>query len=128
MPESDFLLAAPLTSLAALRSWLEPGAHADPRVSVYLPRQRAIPELRENAILLDDVASAALVGRVPRLWVDATRTLPGSLDPVSGRCRPDGPDDLLDALSEAVLRRGGDVQPIEAERLPSPTGVVAELR
>jgi hypothetical protein len=82
----------------------------------------------KSADLLDDVASAALAGRVQRLWVDATRTLPGRLDPGTGRCRPDGPDDLLDALSEAVLRRGGDVQPIEAERLPSPTGVAAELR
>ncbi len=78
--------------------------------------------------LLDDVAAAALAGRIQRLWVDATRSLPGSLDPATGRVQTDGSDDLLDVLTEVVLRHGGDVQPIEAERLPSPTGVAAELR
>ena len=82
----------------------------------------------KTADLLDDVAAAALAGRVQRLWVDAARTLPGELDPVTGRCLPDGANDVLDAIVELVLRKGGEVRPVEAERLPSTTGAAAELR
>src|SRR5690606_14608787 len=35
--------------------------------------------------LLADVATAALASRVQRLWVDATRSLPGRLDPAVGQ-------------------------------------------
>lgn len=82
----------------------------------------------KTADLLDDVAAAALAGRVQRLWVDATRTLPGRLDSASGRCLPDGENDVLDAIVELVLRKGGEVRPVEPRRLPSTTGVAAELR
>jgi hypothetical protein len=79
------------------------------------------------ADLLDDVGAAALAGRVSRLWVDAARELPGSLDPVTGHVVA-GEGDALDALCEVVLARGGDVIPVEAAHLPSPTGAAAELR
>lgn len=79
--------------------------------------------------LLDDVAAAALTGRVSRLWVDSTRSLPGRLDPTSARIVPGvGDDEVLDALCEAVLARGGEAVPIDAAHLPSPTGAAAELR
>jgi hypothetical protein len=79
--------------------------------------------------LLDDVGAAALAGRVSRLWVDATRAVPGRLDPTTGHVVPGrGDDDALDALCEAVLVRGGEVVPVDAASLPSPTGAAAELR
>jgi len=79
--------------------------------------------------LLDDVGAAAIAGRVARLWVDASRSLPGRLDPATGRVELDAGDgDVLDALCEAVLARGGEVIPVAAEQLPSPTGAAAELR
>jgi len=81
------------------------------------------------ADLLDDVGAAALAGRVARLWVDASRALPGRLDPATGCIVAGvGDDDALDALCEAVLARGGEVIPVEAAQLPSPTGAAAELR
>jgi hypothetical protein len=81
------------------------------------------------ADLLDDVGAAAIAGRVQRLWVDAGRGLPGRLDPATGRVvAGTGDDDALDALCEAVLVRGGEVVPVDADQLPSPTGAAAELR
>ncbi len=82
----------------------------------------------KTADLLDDVTAAALAGRVARLWVDATRRLPGRLEATTGRCVPDGENDVLDAIVELVLRHGGEVHPIDAGRLPSTTGAAAELR
>ncbi len=82
----------------------------------------------KTADLLDDVAAAALAGRVARLWVDASRKLPGRLDVATGRCLPDGENDILDAIIELVLHHGGEVRPLDAELLPSTTGVAAELR
>jgi hypothetical protein len=79
--------------------------------------------------LLGDVGAAALTGRIARLWVDATRVVPGGLDPATGQLVPGhGDDDVLDALCEAVLVRGGEVVPVDAGLLPSPTGAAAELR
>jgi hypothetical protein len=79
--------------------------------------------------LLDDVAAAALAGRVLRLWVDAARALPGRIDPNTGQVvASEGADDVLDALCELVLARAGDVIPVEAGQLPSSTGAAAELR
>lgn len=79
--------------------------------------------------LLGDVGAAALTGRIARLWVDATRVVPGGLDPATGQLVPGhGDDDVLDALCEAVLARGGEVVPVDAGLLPSPTGAAAELR
>jgi len=79
--------------------------------------------------LLDDVAAAAVAGRVRRLWVDAARSLPGGVDIASARivapALPD--DDVLDALAEIVVGRGGEVLPVEAPALPSSTGAAAEL-
>jgi len=55
--------------------------------------------------------------------------VPGRLDPETGRILPGaGDDDTLDALCEAVLARGGEVIPVSADQLPSPTGAAAALR
>lgn len=82
----------------------------------------------KTADLLDDVATAALASRVQRLWVDAARVLPGPLDPATGQGREAGASDRLDALVEQVLLHGGEVRPVEADRMPSTTGAAAELR
>jgi len=79
------------------------------------------------ADLLDDVGAAALAGRVSRLWIDATRAVPGRLDPHTGQAVA-GDGDALDALCELVLARGGDVIPVDAAHLPSASGAAAELR
>ncbi len=78
--------------------------------------------------LVDDVAAAAVAGRVRRLWLDADRHIAGRIDRQSGRSlEAIGDDDVLDALAELVLARGGEVIPVAASALPSATGVAAEL-
>jgi hypothetical protein len=78
--------------------------------------------------LQDDVAAAAVAGRVRRLWLDAARHIGGRIDRKTGRSSEGtGDDDVLDALAEIVLARGGEVIPVPAAALPSATGVAAEL-
>lgn len=78
--------------------------------------------------LVDDVAAAAVAGRVRRLWLDAERAIAGRIDRQSGRSiEGAGDDDVLDSLAEIVLARGGEVIPVPASALPSATGVAAEL-
>jgi hypothetical protein len=77
---------------------------------------------------LDDVAAATVAGRVRRLWVDEARRVPGRVEPASGVvAEGSGDDDVLDGLTELVLSRGGEVLPIDGTRLPSGSGVAAEL-
>jgi hypothetical protein len=80
-----------------------------------------------------DIAQAAVASRVATLLVEAERELPGKLDETTGRIEPgdlEHPevDCLLDDLAELVLRRGGDVVIVPAERMPTPTGVAAIYR
>jgi hypothetical protein len=78
--------------------------------------------------LVDDVAAAAIAGRVRRLWLDAERRIAGRIDPQTGRTLEGaGDDDVLDALAELVLARGGEVIPVPAAALPSASGLAAEL-
>jgi hypothetical protein len=82
---------------------------------------------------LSEVAKAAVEGRVATLLVDADRHVPGSLDRDSGAVaiadRADTEvDDLLDDLAEVVLRAGGEVIVVPAERMPTATGLAATYR
>jgi len=108
---------------ALVEAWLERRA-AEGLASWERARNRG-----KGADLPDDVGAAALAGRVQRLWVDATRAVPGRIDGQTGAVVPgSGDDDALDALAELVLARGGEVIPIDGARLPSATGAAAELR
>jgi Bacterial archaeo-eukaryotic release factor family 3 len=79
--------------------------------------------------LLDDIGSAAVAGRIRRLWLDGDRALPGSVDPATGRVQSgDREDDVLEALAEIVLCRAGEVRIVTSSALPSATGAAAELR
>lgn len=82
---------------------------------------------------LSDVARAAVQGRVATLLLQADRQLPGRLDPQSGaisqgELSDPQTDDLLDDLGEAVLRRGGEVVIVPAERMPTTSGLAATYR
>ena len=84
----------------------------------------------------DDVrraAEAAVAGRVATLLLDAERTIAGRLDGTTGAVMLDDiddadVDDVLDDLGEQVLKNGGDVVVVPAERMPSSTGVAATYR
>jgi len=82
---------------------------------------------------LAEVASAAAAGRVANLLVEADREIPGRIDARTGAIAAGQPghpgvDDLLDDLGELVLRRGGEVVIVPAERMPTPTGLAAAFR
>jgi hypothetical protein len=82
---------------------------------------------------LTDVAKAVMGGRVRTLLVEAERVVPGRFDPATGEVRLDrladpGVDDVLDDLAEAVLRTGGEVVVVPAERMPTDTALAATFR
>jgi len=66
--------------------------------------------------------------------IDADRQIPGRIDPATGRIefddlaqRPEV-DDLLDDLGELVLKMGGQVVVVPAQRMPTQTGAAATYR
>jgi len=82
---------------------------------------------------LDDVARAAAAGRVGVLLIEAERQIAGHLDDSGGRIIAadlDNPriDDLLDDLGELVLKMGGQVHVLPADRMPVSTGLAATYR
>jgi Bacterial archaeo-eukaryotic release factor family 3 len=82
---------------------------------------------------LAQVAEAATAGRIATLLIDADRQVRGRFDAASGRIEAvtdDDPlvDDVLDDLGEQVLKTGGEVVIVPAERMPVATGVAAIYR
>jgi len=82
---------------------------------------------------LAQVAEAALAGRVATLLIEADRQVPGRVDDATGRITFDDlarseVDDLLDDLGELVLKMGGQVVVVPAERMPTRTGIAAIYR
>ncbi|MDI6816881.1 MAG: hypothetical protein QME41_06800 [Actinomycetota bacterium] len=79
------------------------------------------------------VGEAAAGGKVATLLIEAERQVPGRLDAETGRIdfdelvNPDV-DDLLDDLGELVLKMGGQVVVVPAEKMPTRTGVAAIYR
>ncbi|MGB5055891.1 MAG: hypothetical protein WBO24_15990, partial [Nitrospirales bacterium] len=79
------------------------------------------------------IARSALAGRVRTLLVDADRRIPGRLDAKTGGIAYDdlsdpAVGDLLDDVGELVLKQGGEVVVVPAERMPTDTGVAAIYR
>ncbi len=82
---------------------------------------------------LESAADSAVAGGIATLLVESDRHIPGRLDAETGRIEPadlEHPeiDDLLDDLSELVLKRGGRVVVVPAQRMPTDTGVAAIRR
>ncbi len=82
---------------------------------------------------LEEVAAAAIAGRIAMLLVEADRQIPGRIDAATGEIEfadladPEV-DDLLDDLSEWVLKMGGQVVIVPKERMPTLTGIAAVYR
>jgi hypothetical protein len=81
-----------------------------------------------------DAAREAAAGRIATLLVESGRIVPGRLDVESGKITKTPTlddadvDDLLDDVAEAVLRTGGDVVVVPADRMPTDTGLAGILR
>src|SRR5690606_20412357 len=82
---------------------------------------------------LEEVANAAVAGRVATLLIDADQVVPGRIHRESGHLElgaldhPDM-DDALDDVGELVLETGGKVSGVPAERMPTGTVVAAIYR
>jgi len=82
---------------------------------------------------LGDIATAAIAGRIATLLIEADRLVPGRIDAVSGKITTadlSSPevDDVLDDLGERVVKAGGEVVIVPAERMPTRTGAAAIYR
>lgn len=80
-----------------------------------------------------NVARNAVAGRVATLLIDADLSVPGKIDPGTGEVRYEElsdptVDDLLDDLGQIVLKQGGDIVIVPADRMPTDTGVAAIYR
>ncbi len=79
------------------------------------------------------IARSAVAGRVATLLIDAGREIPGHLNDSTGEITYDdlsdpSVDDLLDDLGELVLKQGGEIVIVPAERMPTQTGIAAIYR
>ncbi|MFP7674496.1 hypothetical protein ACG74X_14195 [Marivita sp. S0852] len=82
---------------------------------------------------MSEIGKAAASGRVSTLLLDADRVVPGRFDAQSGaiefaRLEEPGVDDVLDDLSEHIVKTGGEVVIVPPERMPSDTGLAALFR
>ncbi len=82
---------------------------------------------------LGDIAAAAIAGRIATLLIEADRLIPGSIDVATGGIVHDdlknpAVDDVLDDLGERVVKAGGEVVIVPAERMPTKSGAAAIFR
>ena len=80
-----------------------------------------------------DIAQAAVAGRVATLLIEADRIIPAQINAANskvtaGELADPEVDDVLDDLGELVLKAGGDVVMVPAERMPTTTGAAAIYR
>jgi hypothetical protein len=115
------------------RAWLAFEPHYEERLDGFIEEFGKATSRGLGGEDLAEVAEAAVAGGVATLLVEAGRQVPGRLDAETGGIEPadmDHPDidDLLDDLAETVLRKGGQVVVVPAERMPTQTGVAAIRR
>ena len=82
---------------------------------------------------VQDVALAAIGGRIKTLLVEADRVIHGRINYDTGEIEHSSSDsaradDLLDDLAELTLRSGGEVVVVPAADMPTATGVAATYR
>ncbi|MGH7933126.1 MAG: hypothetical protein ACREQN_08140 [Candidatus Binataceae bacterium] len=82
---------------------------------------------------LAPTARSAVTGKVATLLIEAERRVPGRIDAATGEIEFDDlanpvVDDLLDDLGELVLKNGGQIVIVPADRMPTQTGIAAIYR
>jgi len=115
------------------RAWLAFEPHYEERLDDFIEEFGKANSRGLGAEEVAAVAEAAVAGGVATLLVEADRRVPGRLDAETGGIETadlDNPeiDDLLDDLAEMVMKKGGRVVVIPAERMPTETGVAAIQR
>ncbi len=82
---------------------------------------------------LQQIAEAAVAGRIATLLIEADREIAGRMDAATGKLQltdlshPEV-DDLLDDLGELVLSKGGKVGVVPSAQMPTKTGAAATCR
>lgn len=82
---------------------------------------------------IDDIAKAAITGRIATLLIEADRLIPGVIDVTSGEITANDlkhpeVDDVLDDIGEHVLKTGGEVVIVPTGRMPTKSGAAAIYR
>lgn len=80
-----------------------------------------------------EVAHALAERKVETLFIERGELVPGTFDPETGSLSYgadalDASDDLTDDFAQAAYLQGGDVYVLDADRMPSDTGVAALFR
>ena len=116
-----------------VRAWssIEPHYHARLAGLIEMFEVTRSRELGTDDLI--QAATNAMAGRVATLLIDADRQIPGVIDELTGEIQLDDlakprVDDLLDDIAEIVLRNGGQVVVVPAERMPTKTGLAAIYR
>ena len=94
---------------------------------------RAAEARQQGTSDLSDAARAAVEGRIATLLLQAGHRIPGSIHAstgalAAGEMSDPNTDDMLDDLGELVLRKGGEVVIVPAERMPTESGLAATYR
>lgn len=115
------------------RAWQVMLPHFLKRLEVLLDRFGAAHAAGQGSDRLSDVAAATSDGRIDTLLLEADRRIAGHLDPATGAIviadlSDPNVDDVLDDLAEGVIRTGGEVVIVPADRMPSSTGLAAIYR
>ena len=102
----------------------------DTLVTVYYTVKNFILEYQGKLL----IGVAAVAGKIDTLIIEADRMIPNKLtNLITGNIQNrdlTNPkvDDLLDDLGELVLKMGGQVMVLPAEKMPSETGLAAIFR
>jgi Bacterial archaeo-eukaryotic release factor family 3 len=133
--ETGVAISPEALDIDALRShaWQQFEPHYVARLGKLVDGFEAARAKGLGANLIDDVAAAAVAGRIGTLLVEADREIPGRLDGATGAVTPADladpeVDDLIDDIAEAVLRAKGEVVVVPTERMPGECGLAAILR
>ncbi|GJQ59154.1 MAG: hypothetical protein D8M57_07075 [Candidatus Scalindua sp. AMX11] len=115
------------------RAWQAVEPHYLTRLSGLIESFKAMSAHELGDADLERVARSAVAGRVKTLLIDADRHIPGRFDAMTGEITYDdlsdpAVGDLLDDLGQIVLKLGGQIVIVPAERMPTDTGIAATYR
>lgn len=102
-------------------------------VGVWVDRYRSLAGTGLASDDLDEIAAAAIGGRVRCILAAEGEDLPGRLDRVTGRidrseARAGSDEDLLDDICEESIKRGAEVYTIARTAMPTPSPIAAVYR
>lgn len=77
---------------------------------------------------IEQIAMAAIMGRIDTLYFDPEASVQGTVDQQSGEIKKREETDLVDELARLTLRQGGDLLTVDREDLPNGSAAAALFR